>query len=507
MFKKLLLMMLACLTALVFAGTGLAESDRPLQVVCTTFPQDEWARAILGEKDSGVELTLLLDSGVDLHSYQPTAADIARISTCDLFIYVGGESDEWVEDVLAAAQTPSLHALSLLSCVEAREEETVEGMQESDHHHDTAFTLEDIQNRTLEDFGGKWVSLWPMLKAGQLDAFLRHKAGESDDPAVTVDSVREKYIAVWACDAVAITVEGDTISFDDGDGQPLRVSEYAYAGYSANVRDDGEITVRYQFEAVSGDGPRYVQFNDHGHESGPAEHFHIYFGDDGFDAVTDESDLSDIQNLKSDVMPEQSGNTLKWTTDETDIYYQGKNSAQAPVGVSIEYTLDGKAVTADELKGQSGHLVATVKLTNNTGEEVTVNGKKRTVYTPFFTVAAAVLPSENFKNITTEHGLVESDSKTQVACYLAMPGMKEAVSDLLPDSFDKLDDLMLDTLTLEADVTDCTVPTFLFAAAPNLSDLDLDEVSDELGDTMDELTDAIDQLKDGSGALDDAVGT
>lgn len=229
--------------------------------------------------------------------------------------------------------------------------------------------------------------------------------------------------------------------------------------------------------------------------------------DDGFDAVTDESDLSDIQNLKSDVMPEQSGNTLKWTTDETDIYYQGKNSAQAPVGVSIEYTLDGKAVTADELKGQSGHLVATVKLTNNTGEEVTVNGKKRTVYTPFFTVAAAVLPSENFKNITTEHGLVESDSKTQVACYLAMPGMKEAVSDLLPDSFDKLDDLMLDTLTLEADVTDCTVPTFLFAAAPSLSDLDLDEVSDEFGDTMDELTDAIDQLKDGSGALDDAVGT
>lgn len=229
--------------------------------------------------------------------------------------------------------------------------------------------------------------------------------------------------------------------------------------------------------------------------------------DDGFDAVTDESGLSDIQNLKSDVMPEQSGNTLKWTTDETDIYYQGKNSAQAPVGVSIEYTLDGKAVTADELKGQSGHLVATVKLTNNTGEEVTVNGKKRTVYTPFFTVAAAVLPSENFKNITTEHGLAESDSKTQVACYLAMPGMKEAVSDLLPDSFDKLDDLMLDTLTLEADVTDCTVPTFLFAAAPNLSDLDLDEASDELGDTMNELTDAIDQLKDGSGALDDAVGT
>ena len=79
---------------------------------------------------------------------------------------------------------------------------------------------------------------------------------------------------------------------------------------------------------------------------------------------------------------------LKCVRRKQIFYYQGKNSAQAPVGVSIEYTLDGKAVTADELKGQSGHLVATVKLTNNTGEEVTVNGKKRTVYTPFFTVAA-----------------------------------------------------------------------------------------------------------------------
>ena len=289
MFKKLLLMMLACLTALVFAGTGLAESDRPLQVVCTTFPQYDWARAILGEKDSGVELTLLLDNGVDLHSYQPTAADIAHISACDLFIYVGGESDEWVEEVLSAAQNPSLHTLSLLSCVEAREEETVEGMQESGHHHDADFTLEDIQNRTLEDFAGEWVSLWPRLEAGQLDAFLHCKAEASDDPAFTVDAAREKYTAVWACDAVAVTVQGDTISFDYGDGKPPRVSEYTCAGYSAKVKDDGGITVRYQFEAVSGDGPHDVQLNDHGHEPGPAEHFHLYFGDDGFDALEDSS--------------------------------------------------------------------------------------------------------------------------------------------------------------------------------------------------------------------------
>lgn len=89
--------------------------------------------------------------------------------------------------------------------------------------------------------------------------------------------------------------------------------------------------------------------------------------------------FSDIQNLKSDVMPEQSGNTLKWTTDETDIYYQGKNSAQAPVGVSIEYTLNGKAVRPMNSRVRAATLSQPVKLTNNTGEEVTVNGKKRTV--------------------------------------------------------------------------------------------------------------------------------
>ena len=93
--------------AAMLAMTGLcacrlssASDEKKLQIVTTIFPEYDWVQNVLGENPSGAEVTMLLDNGVDLHSYQPTAEDILKISTCDLFIYVGGESDEWVEDAL-----------------------------------------------------------------------------------------------------------------------------------------------------------------------------------------------------------------------------------------------------------------------------------------------------------------------------------------------------------------------------------------------------------------------
>ena len=82
-----------------------------------------------------VDLCFLLDSGVDLHSFQPTADDMVRIAQCDLFVYVGGESDEWVEDAIAEATNKDLLAVSLLDLLgdAVREEELVEGMQDEDH--------------------------------------------------------------------------------------------------------------------------------------------------------------------------------------------------------------------------------------------------------------------------------------------------------------------------------------------------------------------------------------
>ena len=79
-----------------------------MSIVCTIFPQYDWVKQVLGDEINNVDITLLLDNGVDLHSYQPTAEDIVKISEADLFIYVGGESDEWVDDVLTSANNKDM---------------------------------------------------------------------------------------------------------------------------------------------------------------------------------------------------------------------------------------------------------------------------------------------------------------------------------------------------------------------------------------------------------------
>ena len=73
-------------------------NDNALSIVTTIFPEYDWVRNIAGDKADSMEITMLLDNGVDLHSYQPTADDIVKISNADIFIYVGGESDGWVDE-------------------------------------------------------------------------------------------------------------------------------------------------------------------------------------------------------------------------------------------------------------------------------------------------------------------------------------------------------------------------------------------------------------------------
>ena len=107
------------------------SDEKPLKIVTTIFPEYDWVREILGDKADNAELTMLLDNGVDLHSYQPTADDIIKISDCDLFIYVGGESDGWVEDALKEATNKDMQVINLLDVLgeQVKEEEVVEGME------------------------------------------------------------------------------------------------------------------------------------------------------------------------------------------------------------------------------------------------------------------------------------------------------------------------------------------------------------------------------------------
>ncbi|MBR0082161.1 MAG: zinc ABC transporter substrate-binding protein [Clostridia bacterium] len=110
-------------------------SDGRIRIVTTIFPEYDWVRNVLGDNPANIEVTMLLDTGVDLHSFQPTAADILTVSACDLFIYVGGESDDWVKDALQESGRENRIVINLLDVLgdAVKEEEVVEGMQEEAH--------------------------------------------------------------------------------------------------------------------------------------------------------------------------------------------------------------------------------------------------------------------------------------------------------------------------------------------------------------------------------------
>lgn len=131
-----------CLTAALGLGmTGCngvlgAEDDR-IRIVCTNFAAYDWTKHLLpATGEAAYEVTYLLDNGTDSHSFQPSAADIAKISSCDLFIYVGGESEQWAYEAAGNAVNEKQQTVCLMDAVNALEEETVEGMEADEHDHD-----------------------------------------------------------------------------------------------------------------------------------------------------------------------------------------------------------------------------------------------------------------------------------------------------------------------------------------------------------------------------------
>ena len=131
--KKILCVILAAIMSIsMLAGCSNNKNmantaDEKLNIVVTIFPEYDWVKNIVGDK---ANITLLMDNGADLHNYQPSASDIVKIKNSDLFVYVGGESDEWVEDL----EDDNINMISLLEIVgdNAKEEELVKGMQGED---------------------------------------------------------------------------------------------------------------------------------------------------------------------------------------------------------------------------------------------------------------------------------------------------------------------------------------------------------------------------------------
>lgn len=173
--KKILALLLALwIPAAVLSGCVPQDdsaASNKLNIVTTIFPAYDWVREILGDETDRAEITMLLDSGVDLHSYQPTVDDIVKISGCDLFLYVGGESDGWVDDALKNAPNKERKVIRLLDVLgdSAKAEETVEGMQEEEHDHEEEAEYDE--------------HIWLSLKNAQVLVEAISEALQESDPA------------------------------------------------------------------------------------------------------------------------------------------------------------------------------------------------------------------------------------------------------------------------------------------------------------------------------------
>ena len=138
-----------------------SASGRRLKIVTGMFPEYDWTREILGDNPGDAELTLLMDSGADLHSYQPTAEDMMRIASCDLFIYTGGVSSQWARDALKGAVNPDMIVIDLLDALgdRAKEETLVEGMQDAHGHEHEGHDHEEDGHEEEELDEHVWLSL------------------------------------------------------------------------------------------------------------------------------------------------------------------------------------------------------------------------------------------------------------------------------------------------------------------------------------------------------------
>ncbi len=241
--KKITALLLALFVLVgALAGCGKQNDTNKtdkLSIVTTIFPEYDWVREILGDKADNAEITMLLDNGVDLHSYQPTADDIVKISDCDLFIYVGGESDGWVEDALRNAANRNMKVINLLEVLgdSVKTEEIVEGMQE-EHEHEDAHAHDDAEEHEHEEETDEHV--WLSLKNAKMLVRVISKALQELDPdnkdiyAANADAYVKKLSALDADYQAAVDAASNkTILF--GDRFPFRylVDDYGLRYYAA----------------------------------------------------------------------------------------------------------------------------------------------------------------------------------------------------------------------------------------------------------------------------------
>ena len=248
----------------------------------------------------------------------------------------------------------------------------------------------------------------------------------------------------------------------------------------------------------------YVIGDADGHTDQIIVNDHLKNGD-GLDSLTDETDLTNIENTKGDETYVDNGDgTISWEAHGNDIFYRGEAQEELPLDVTISYELDGKKVNADQLEGAEGHLVMSFTYDNKLSKEVTLNGEEVTLCKPCVVVSGLMLDMDTASNVEVTNGKVLDDGDRTVAVGIAMPGMKENLTDENTDKelLDEIIDLIPESVTVEADVHDFSLLGTLSLAS---YDLALDNDREELDSKVDEVTGSADDLEDGMDKLMDGA--
>jgi len=196
----------------MLSGCQQPVADDRISIVCTVFPQYDWVRQILGDNSDDIELTLLLKNNVDLHSYQPSFDDIAGISACDLFIYIGGASDGWVEAALREATNKNMVILNLLDVLGnvAKQEEVQEGMEAENGEEEVAYDEHvwlSLRNASL--FCSAITDALSSLDSGNSRKYRENLAAYTDK----LDSLDAEYKAAADTASVKTLLFGDRFPF------------------------------------------------------------------------------------------------------------------------------------------------------------------------------------------------------------------------------------------------------------------------------------------------------
>lgn len=217
------------LAAFMLAGCAPKQQQNTtkLKIVATTFPQYDWIREIIGKDNTNVDLQLLMKNGGDLHSYQPTAGDIANIADANLFVYVGGESDEWVDDALKEKTNKDMKVVNMMQTLGDDIDEEEEGLEKESEDHD---------HEEIEYDEHVWLSL---RRAQKIVKAIADELGELDSTnAKKYQENAEAYIAKLAAldksyESTVNTVKDKTWIFADRMPFHYLAKDYGITTYAA----------------------------------------------------------------------------------------------------------------------------------------------------------------------------------------------------------------------------------------------------------------------------------